>query len=436
MDTNKARGPFTHKQVAALQPPPEGMRRVRYYDSPNLSIQVERLPSGAVRRYWRYDYYRPAGGRAQMSLGVFPETGIAQARKARDEANALVAKGSDPAHHRASAEDLQAKQATTVTAIGALFLGHIEKLGRLRPSSIQRMKMNQAAIERSAIGKMPIGPLSTDVERFQAWTMHLAGEGKTAQARSLCQYLARVFDWAIVRKYATGNPARVTAQARDLPAHEPEHYRAVTTPSEVGELMRAIRGDDNEPHRLAVEFLALTFVRPGNVWEAEWADIDMDKALWTIPAAKMKKNREHLVPLSRQALAILRRMHAITGGQRYVFAGYHALAVNTWPRLAERIGWHGRQTAHGFRAMASTILHGPTGHGFRPRDGGMALTYYRAIEEQLAHRNSLAEVSGISAASARPYDRNTSMAIRVELMQWWADQIDIMSAGLRLVGAA
>jgi integrase len=436
MDTTKARGPFTHKQIEALPAPPEGMRRVRYYEGPNLSIELERLPSGAVRRYWRYDYYRPAGGRAQMSLGVFPETGVAMARKARDEANAHLAKGADPAHQRASAEDRQVKEATTVAEVGALFIAHIEKLNRLRPSSIRRLAASQTAIERSAIGKAPIGPLSTDVEGFQRWTMQLAGEGRTAQARSLCQYLARVFDWAIVRKYASANPARITTQARDLPAHEAEHYRAVTTPSDIGELMRAIRGDDNLTHRLAVEFLALTFARPGNVWAAEWCEIDMDRALWTIPAAKMKKNREHVVPLSRQALAVLRAILPITGSGRYVFTGHGGLAVNTWARLTGRIGWGRRHTAHGFRAMASTILHGPTEHGFRPADGGMALTYYRAIEEQLAHRNSLAEVSGISAASARPYDRNTSMAIRVELMQWWADRLDIMRAGLRLVAAA
>ena len=423
MDTTKARGPFTHKQIEALLPPPEGARRVRYYDSPHLAIEVERLPSGAVRRYWRYDYYRPAGGRAQMSLGVFPETGLAQARRARDEANTLVAKGTDPAHHRASIEDLRAKEATTVAEVGALFIAHTEKLGRLRPSSIQRMKMSQAAIKRSAIGKAPIGPISTDIERFQQWLMQF-GEGKTAQARSLCQYLARVFDWAHVRKYCSANPARVTAKARDLPAHEVEHYRAVTAPWEVGELMLAIRGDGNESHRLAIEFLALTFVRPGNVWAAEWCDIDMDKALWTIPAAKMKENREHVVPLSRQALAILRRMLVITGGQRYVFGGFVVLPVNSWPRLAERIGWHGRHTSHGFRTCASTLLHGDSEHGFRPVDARDAIKYDRSIEVQLAHGNP----DKIAAI----YNRNDMMRIRTELMQWWADRLDAMASGLRL----
>jgi integrase len=128
-----------------------------------------------------------------------------------------------------------------------------------------------------------------------------------SQARTLCAYMARVFAWAIMEGRCTGNPAEAMMKANWLPVHKEEHYRAITDPGEVGELLRAIRRDLNDISRLAVEFLTLTFVRPANVWEAQWKDIDMDKAVWTIPAVAMKKDREHIVPLSRQALAILTR---------------------------------------------------------------------------------------------------------------------------------
>jgi hypothetical protein len=141
---------------------------------------------------------------------------------------------------------------------------------------------------------------------------------------------------------------------------EAEHFRAVTDPAEAGALLRAIRGDSSEIGRMACEFLALTFVRPSNAWQARWKDIDLDRALWTIPAEAMKMDREHVVPLSRQALAILRAMKQI-GVRPYVFGVGKPLSRQTFTLLSERIGWADRHTAHGFRAMASTILHGPLG---------------------------------------------------------------------------
>jgi integrase len=162
----------------------------------------------------------------------------------------------------------------------------------------------------------------------------------------------------------------------------------------------------------------------------------MDKAVWTIPAVAMKKDREHIVPLSRQALAILRAMKQINGVGPYVFGLGKPVSPQTCKRVAQRVGWHDRHVAHGFRVMASTILHGQTEHGFRPQDGGKALPYYRAIEAQLAHRNSLAALSGVDARVSRAYDRNELLPIYVELMQWWADRLDIMASGLRLVAAS
>jgi integrase len=416
-----------HIQIAALRLP-EDMRRKRYNDSPNLAIELERLPSGAVSQYWRYDYMRPAGGRGELRLGVFPEVGAGEARKLRDRYNELVAAGTDPRHRRLSARALAAKEAMTFAAASAGFLTDMRRLRRVRDSSLVRYGQEHAAIERSPIGKLPIGPLSTAVGTVKAWLL----DHPAAQARSLCRYTARVFAWAIMEGRCASNPAEALQKARWLPNHREEHYRAVIDPAQVGELLRAIRRDPSDVARMAAEFLALTFVRPSNVWEAQWKDIDMEAASWTIPAIAMKKDREHIVPLSRQALAILRTMRAINGDGEYVFGGHRAPSSQTFRLLAERIGWHDRHVAHGFRAMASTILHGDGEHGFRPGD----LNAYRAIEEQLAHANSLAELSGVARKSAGPYDRNDMMPLRVELMGWWADRLDLMRTGLRVVEAA
>jgi integrase len=427
--TTKARGPFKPKQVEALPPHPAGKRRIRYYDSENLHIAVEVMPSGNVSRSYAFHYYSPATGRpAEKSLGTIPDIGLGEARRLRDRCNELVAKGIDPKHHEAALDAQQAKEAMTFTAASAAFLADLKKLGHVRESSLYRYGREHAAIGRSAIGRLPIGALSANVETVKDWLLgHPA-----AQARSLCRYTARVFAWAIMCGRATTNPAEAMMKARWLPAHQEEHYRAVTEPAHVGELLRAIRRDMTDIGRLASEFLALTFVRPANVWEAQWQHIDMDRAMWTIPAAFMKKDRPHIVPLSRQALAILRTMRAAGGVGPYVFGGIKPASNRMFKLLAERIGWHNRMTAHGFRAMASTILHGDGEHGFRPGD----LNAYRAIEEQLAHRNGLASVSGIARKSSGPYDRNDMMALRIELMAWWADRLDLMAAGLRVAEAA
>jgi integrase len=418
----------THVAIAALAPPAEGKRRVAYHDSPNLKIEMERLPSGTVRRYWRYDYCF-AGRRTQLCLGSFPEVGAGTARTLRDRYNALVTAGVDPKHRRIAAEKQHARELTTLAEASAGFLADIGKLGHVRESSINRYTRNHTAIERATIGKLPIGALSGDVQTVKEWLLGHA----PSQARTLCQYLARVFTWAIMHGACSGNPAKALAEARWMPAHEQEHYRAVTDPAQVGELLRAIRGDVSDVARIATEFLALTLVRPSNVWEAQWVHIDMDQALWTIPAEAMKKDRDHVVPLTRQAMAILRAMFPITGSLRYVFSTTgNPLSRQTFTLLAQRIGWADRHVAHGFRAMASTILHGESEHAFRPGD----LNAYRAIEEQLAHANSLAELSGISARSSGPYDRNKMMAIRTELMVWWADRLDMMRTQLRVVEAA
>jgi hypothetical protein len=145
---------FNHIQVKALPPHPEGKRRIRYYDSENLYVAVEALPSGNVSRSWRYDYYRPAGGRAELSLGTIPDVGLAEARRLRDRYNVR-------AHHRAAGEAVAAKEATSLAAASAGFLADMKRLGKVRESSLRRYTNNHLAIERGPLGKLPIGPLST-----------------------------------------------------------------------------------------------------------------------------------------------------------------------------------------------------------------------------------------------------------------------------------
>jgi integrase len=422
----KPRGPFKDRQIAALPAAPDGGKRIRYYDSPHLSLAVERMPSGTIRRYWRMDYYRPGGrGRGEISLGVYPATGLAEARRKRDEFLRALGQGIDPSHHRRAAERVAATENTPFAEVCALYLAEVRTEGGRRASTIARMERHQRVIERGDLAKAPIGALSRDLPLFKSWLRDGVAirDGATSEARKLCDHLGRVFNWAAAHGYCTGNPAKWALKS--LPRHIVESFAAVTDPVAVGELMRAIRNDGNELARSAMGFLALTFVRPGNVLAAEWSEIDWERALWTIPMGKMKMHRRHEVALSRQAMGILRAIHPITGGGRYIFTSGDVPHSHTlFDGLLRRIGWHGRHTAHGFRAMASTLLHGDSEHGFRPPDACDALKYDKAIELQLAH--------GDADKVAAIYDRNSMWAIRVALVQWWADRLDLMRDGARL----
>jgi integrase len=401
-----------------------------------LALVVTMRPNGEVTRRWRFQYYRPGvrnkkGQRIHndLTLGYFDEVSLGDARaKAREYAD-MVREGKDPSHHRALTGERQALEQTPLAEVCGKYLAHLESLGenRRRKSTLKQYRVRLHAIERGDLARLPIGPLAIDLRAFERWPLKLVAQGKLAQARTVCQFLGYMFEWAAPYDYCQlgANPARHVLRQLETPKRK--GFRAVTDPEQVGELLRAIHTHKNPVLRMAMEFLALTFVRSHNVCNMEWSEIDWDKALWTISGSKMKMDRPHTVSLSRQALTILRAMQPITGGQQYVFSSYGGLAPLghvAFFRVIRRVGWGDRHSAHGFRSTASTLLRGDTEHAFRPADIRDAERCKEAIELQLAHGNP----DKIEAA----YNRNDMMRIRAELMRWWADRIDLMRDGERL----
>jgi integrase len=227
----------------------------------------------------------------------------------------------------------------------------------------------------------------------------------------------RIFRYAVATSRASADPSALLRGALVTP--KVKHHSAIVEPKAVGELLRAIDGYAGQPLTcLALKLTPHVFVRPGELRRAEWREIDMDKAIWTIPAEKMKMRDPHLVPLSRQAIKLLESAKAISEGQRYIFSslypGKRPMSENTINAALRRLGYTGQEmTAHGFRSTASTMLN--ESGKFSPD----------AIERALAHKDGNA-TRGI-------YHRGQHWNERVEMAQWWSDQIDTMRDGARII---
>jgi integrase len=237
-------------------------------------------------------------------------------------------------------------------------------------------------------------------------------------ARRIHSMVGRVFRFAVAHGLCDRDPSRDIALRDVLAPHVVQHHAAITDPRDVGALLRAIDGFRGSlVVRCALRLAPLVFVRPGELRHAEWAELHVAKAEWRIPGAKMKMRELHIVPLSTQALAILREIEPLTGGGRYLFPSRRTsaqpISENTLNAALRYLGYErGTMTSHGFRAMASTLLH--------------ELGYPHAvIERQLAH----AEQNKVSAA----YHRSEYMAERRSMMQAWADYLDGLKSGGRVV---
>jgi integrase len=235
--------------------------------------------------------------------------------------------------------------------------------------------------------------------------------GHLETARRLRSFASRVFRYAVATARASSDPAALLRGA--LVAPKVKHHAAILDEKGVGALLRAIEGFNGQPMtQLALRLAPHVFVRPGELRQAEWSEFDLEEAVWKISAAKMKMRQPHVVPLSRQAIEILRDAQALTGRHRYVFSslypGSRPMSENTINAALRRLGYGGDEmTAHGFRAMASTLLN--ESGKWNPD----------AIERALAHQGTNA-VRGA-------YHRGAHWAERVEMAQWWSDYLDTLS---------
>lgn len=365
----------------------------------------------AAGKYWRMDY-RFGGKRKLLAIGVYPDVTLAQARTRRADARAQLAAGVDPMQAKQEKKREVAAQAVhTFEAVAEEWMG---KQGGA-PKTRQKKKGWLKNDIYPLIGGIPIAALKPKDVLAVARRMEDRSLGESAhRVLQLCSQICR---YAIASQLVEVD---VTSGLRGaLAPIETTHLPAITEPAEVGKLMKAIEGYTGFYSVVAALRLApLVFVRPGELRGAEWTEIDLEAAEWRIPGPRMKMKVEHIVPLARQSVAILRELQPLSGHSKYVFPGIRSAktsisdgAVNAALRV---LGYLQDQvTGHGFRATARTILDEVMGERVD------------LIEHQLAH--AVKDVNG------RAYNRTSHLPARREMMQRWADKLDQLRRGAEVV---
>ena len=390
-------------EIRAAKP---GARLVKLSDGGGLQLWI--TPDGAKR--WRLAY-RLAGAQKLLAIGVYPATGLQVAREARKDAKRLLADGQDPAFVKKLAKAAKATaSANTFEAIAAELLDKKRREGKGRTN----LEQNRVAVEPRPPGhrardRSPRSP------RRKSWPCFAAVEarGRHETARRLRATIGEVFRFAVATGRAEVRPYR-GAQGR-LDRANSQHRAAIIEPKAFGGLLRALAGYDGGPEtRAALELLALTFVRPGELRAAEWAEFDLDAGVWSIPAEKMKMKRPHRVPLAPRAVAILRELQGITGAGKFLFPSIRSsarcMSENTINAALRRLGFaQDEMTGHGFRSAASSMLN----------ESG--LWNADAIERQLAHVDN--------DSVRRAYARADFWEERVRMMAWWAERCEEMRRG-------
>lgn len=384
----------------AIRKAKPGPKPVKLTDGAGLYLLLR--PDGA--RWWRWDYRRPfTGKRNTLSLGTYPDTGLADARDRRDAARKLLAANVDPAEHRKAEKAAgQERAANSFEVVAREWLAKQTWVPGY--SSKVAAWMDNDVFPR--IGARPVAEITAS--EFLAMARRIEERGAVESAHRILQNCGQVMRYAVATARADRNPV---ADLRGALASPPErHHAAITDPREIGGLLRAIDGySGNAVTRYALQLAPLVFVRPGELRQAEWAEIDLEAAEWVIPAERMKMRQAHLVPLSRQAVEILRELQPLTGQRQYVFPGGRSpkrpMSNNAINAALRRMGYESdTMTGHGFRAMARTILDEVL--HFRPD----------YIEHQLAH--------AVRDPNGRAYNRTAHLAERRKMMQDWADYLD------------
>ena len=385
---------LTDTQIRKLKAPEKA---TKLSDERGLYLLV--TPTGS--RLWRLKY-RFAGKEKLLSLGAYPDVSLSGAREARDDARRLLAQGIDP-----SANKQREKRALAVAAANSF-----EKVAR---EWLENVRAKWASVTHGDtirrfekyvfpdIGHRPISEI--DPPELLVMLRKIEARGIVFSAHKISNSCGQVFRYGIQTGRCARNPAadlRGALKAR--PAAKP---MASISPAELPDLLERIElYDGEEQTRLAVQLMALTFVRTTELRAAEWREFDLEKREWTIPGLRMKGKKPHHVPLSIQAVAILRRLREMNAKWPWVFPGrapIKPVSKNTILFALYRMGLHSRMTGHGFRALASTILNE---QGYRPD----------VIERQLAHT----EKNDVRAA----YHRSQYLEERTQMMQDWADYID------------
>lgn len=369
------------------------------------------MPNGA--KYWRM-HYRHLGKQKTLALGVWPEVTLAEAREKRDAARKQVKSGLDPlAEKRLARIRAQIDSNITFKLIAEEWLLKCEREGKAETTLDKvRWLLGKAY---PIIGNRPLNQI--DVHEVLVVLRKLEAAGRYESARRMRSVISRVFRYGIATARAQRDVAADLRGAIVVP--KTKHYAAITKPKEVGELLRAIEEYSGQAiTRFALRMSPHVFVRPGELRRAEWSEFDFETSVWSIPAEKMKMRWPHKVPLSRQVLDILEQVKPLTGHTPYVFPAFHTwkrpMSENTVTFALRRMGFgQDQMTAHGFRAMAATLLN------------EMGIWNADAIERQLAHM----ENNGVR----RAYARGQYWDERVQMMQHWSDYLDTLREGGTIV---
>ena len=299
--------PLTDTAIRKSKP---AERPIKLSDSAGLYLLVN--PSGS--RWWRFDY-RLAGKRKTLSMGTYPDTGLAEARERRDGARRLLAAGIDPGEQRKAAKAAGlAHAANSFAVVAEEWLA--KQSARMAPATLEKARWTFDDLVFPWIGSRPISEI--DPPEMLSLLRRIEDRGAHETAHRTKQRCGQVFRYAIATHRAVRDP---TADLRGaLTPVKTVHRPALTSPALVGELLRAIDGyTGGIVARSALKLAPLVFARPGELRQAEWSEIDMDAALWRIPKGKMKMREEHTIPLSTQAIAVLSDLRPLTGNGQYVF---------------------------------------------------------------------------------------------------------------------
>ena len=359
-------------------------------------------------KYWRMDY-RFEGKRKTLALGVWPETTLTKAREMRDQARTLMQDKIDPMEQKKKLNRIRFEdhQRTFALLTEEWMKRQTSRWTEKHTSDVKRSLENHIFPD---LGDRPIN----EIERSEVLQVlrKLEGANKYEATHRARQRIEAVFNFAIITGDCENNPAAGLTKALTPPTKK---KMPSLKPEELPEFLSRL--EDYKGHRLtylAMRFMLYTFVRTKELRAAEWIEFDLKEMdpTWKIPSERMKMRREHVVPLSSQAIEVLNKVSEISGAEKLVFPGQQnptrPMSENTMLYALYRMGYHSRATTHGFRSVASTILN----------ESG--LWNPDSIERQLAH----VETNKVRSA----YDRSEHLSERRKMMQWWADHLDSMMA--------
>jgi len=393
--------PLTDTAVKKAKP---GPKPVKLADGKGMYLLVN--PTGS--KLWRWKY-RVLGKEKVMALGAYPDVTLAQARDGLDQARKVLASGQDPmAKRKADRVAMRTAAENSFEAVARRWWNNW-KPARSEQHAAQVMRRFEANVFPH-IGSRPVAEIQAP--ELVAMLKAIEERGVNDLAKRALQTSSQVFRYAIAHGLATRNPA-ADIKPSDVLASRQKQNLARIDGKELPELLRRIDAYKGAATtRLAMKLMALTFVRTTELIGARWDEFDLDEARWSIPAERMKMKTPHIVPLSAQAVGLLKTLHLITGHSQLLFPGERdhekSMSNNTILKALERMGYKGRMTGHGFRGVASTLLHEM---GFD----------HAHIELQLAHQ----ERNEVSAA----YNHATYLRQRATMMQQWSDYLDGCTTG-------